>query len=471
MTNTSRPDLTADTPVRIAPAVSTIASDSSRRRYQKIFEAGASAIVSKGAVLLVNAISLPIAVRYLGPVQFGIWATITTTLSLLLVLDLGIANTLTNLMSEAYAKEDKKLGGEYAATAFWIMVLVAAALGVIGFLAWPLIHWDSVFHVDASLRGVVSRAVGVSYVVFLCGMPAGLAAKMLGGYQELRTANLFAAVGSVASLCGVIAVVYLRGQLPWLVGISSGAMIAANGICLLWLWTHHKPWLTPWPRNMSRTASRRLMQTGSEFFLIQLAGVVVFNSDNLVIAHFMGPAQVTPYNVTWRIVGYATMLQTVMMPALWPAYSEAYVRGEMAWIRKTFWRVMKVTSGVAAAFCIVFVLFGRTIIGIWAGQSAVPAQSLVIAMCIWVLINTVMTNEACLLVATNEIRLQMWLGIVGAAVNLVATIYLVKRLGVLGVIMGTLLSYILVVIGPQTWKVMRVMRATARTAEVKDVEV
>jgi O-antigen/teichoic acid export membrane protein len=304
--------------------------EGSRRRYRRIFEAGYSALISKGAILAVNAISIPIVVRYLGPLQFGIWATITTTLSLLLVLDLGIANSLTNLISEAYAKDDRELAGKYAATAFWMMVLVAAGLGLIGYVAWPFISWDEVFHVGASSHGIASRAVAVAYGVFLCGMPAGLAAKILGAYQELRIANLFAAAGSVGSLAGVILVVRLHGGLSSLIGVSSGVMVLASGLCLLWVCLHHKPWLIPWPSNMSRTLSRRLMQSGGDFFVIQIAGLVVFNSDNLVIAHYLGPAQVTPYTVTWRLVSYAAALQTIILPALWPAYAEAFVRGDLA---------------------------------------------------------------------------------------------------------------------------------------------
>lgn len=41
------------------------------------------------------------AVRYLGPERYGVWATVTTTAVWLNLLDLGIANTLTNHISPA----------------------------------------------------------------------------------------------------------------------------------------------------------------------------------------------------------------------------------------------------------------------------------------------------------------------------------------------------------------------------------
>jgi len=444
-----------------------------RRRYTKMVEAGVSALLGKGAVLAANLLSIPIAVRYLGPVQFGIWATITTTLSLLLVLDLGIANTLMNLISEAYALEDKESAGIYSTTAFWLTLAVSAMLGIAGLALWPFVSWSKFFHVQTLSETVISRSVAVAYAVFLLGIPAGLASKLLGGYQELRSFNLFSAAGSVGSLLGVVIVARLDGGLPMLVGASSGALVLSNSICLLWIWTTHKPWLRPRLGTFRLSAVRRLLGTGSAFFLLQLSSLVVFNSDNIVIAHYLGPAEVTPYSVTWRLVNYAAVLQSLIFPAVWPAYAEAHTRGEAVWVRNAFWRLMGITTATTAAFCIIFAIFGRTIIRHWAGAPAVPSQQLIIIMCAWVMISTVMNNEACLLAATSKIRLQAFLGISAAIANLGLTIWLVQRIGSVGVILGTVISYIVIVIGPQTWKTLQVLKVpvkeTASPAELPEV--
>ena len=55
-------------------------------------------------------VSLPLAVRYLGAERYGVWATITTTVVWINLLDLGIANTLTNSISRAYALERQGFG-------------------------------------------------------------------------------------------------------------------------------------------------------------------------------------------------------------------------------------------------------------------------------------------------------------------------------------------------------------------------
>src|ERR1039458_5421176 len=79
-------------------------------RIAKAVSSGAAARLLSAAITLV---SLPLAVRYLGAERYGVWATITTTVVWINLLDFGIANTLTNSISRAYALDDKASAARY----------------------------------------------------------------------------------------------------------------------------------------------------------------------------------------------------------------------------------------------------------------------------------------------------------------------------------------------------------------------
>jgi O-antigen/teichoic acid export membrane protein len=416
-------------------------------------------MLSKAVALAVSAISIPITIRYLGPENFGVWVTISTALTMLLVLDLGVANSLTNFISEAYARDDRDHASTYTTTALGVVFAVALLLGGIAWWIWPMLHWDRLFHLSSSSEApIVSRAVAAALIIFLVGLPAGLAPKILGGYQELRAANLFIAIGSLLNLVSIIVLVRLHAGLVALVTASSAALVGANLLALIWIFFFHKPWLVPRLRHMQRSAARRMMQSGSEFFVLQIAGLIVFNSDNLVVTHYLGPAQVASYSVAWRLVGYAAIAQTLITPALWPAFSEAFSRGDLPWIRMTFRRTMVLTMGIAIAASVLFALAGRWIIRIWASRAAVPTEELLLLMCVWVLISTFMNNTATVLVAKGETRLQAWCSLAAAALNLALSVYWVQRIGAPGVILGTIVSYLIFLVGPQTWKVCQVLK-------------
>ena len=386
-----------------------------RSRTRRLLQGATSSIFSKGIALAVSAISIPITVRYLGPENFGVWVTISTGLSMLLVLDLGVANSLTNFISEAYARDDRDHASTYATTALGVVVAVALLLACVAWWIWPWIHWERLFHLSPAVDvRTVAKAAAAALAIFLLGLPAGLAPKILGGYQELRAANLFTAVGSLLNLVSVVLLVHFHAGLVALVAASSAALVGANLLALVWIFLIHKPWLSPRLRHLDGFAARKMMQSGSEFFVLQIAGLVVFNSDNLVVIHYLGPSQVAAYSVAWRVVGYAAIAQTLIAPALWPAFSEAFSRDDLPWIRQTFRRTMVLTMGIALGASLLLAFAGRWIIRIWASNAAVPTEGLLLLMCVWILISSFMNNTATVLVAKGETRLQAWCSVAAA---------------------------------------------------------
>ncbi len=121
-------------------------------RYGRIVKAvssGAAArLVSAGLTLL----SLPLAVRYLGAERYGVWATITTTVVWINLLDLGIANTLTNSISRAYALDDKISAARYFTNALLVTASIAAIVGGAFAVVCSRVNWMRLFNVSANVQ-------------------------------------------------------------------------------------------------------------------------------------------------------------------------------------------------------------------------------------------------------------------------------------------------------------------------------
>ena len=425
-------------------------------RIAKAVSSGAAARLLSAAITLV---SLPLAVRYLGAERYGVWATITTTVVWINLLDLGIANTLTNSISRAYALDDKASAARYFSNALLVTGTIAAVVGGVFAAVSSRVNWMSLFNVSAHVPAAEVRdTVAVAVALMLLGLPCNLGAKLLAGYQELHRNNYAVCAGAVAGVIGLALGITLRVSMPVLFVMSVGCLTFASLANLILVITWHKPWLLPRPSLLDRSTSRELLDSGSSFFLIQVAAVVVFSSDNIVVSHYLGAAEVTPYSVTWRLVGLAAVLQSLIFPALWPAYAEAYAKRDYGWIRRTFSVTMKGT--VVLNLCCVAVLIGcgRTLIRLWAGAAAVPTFPLLLAMGVWALISGFMSVESCLLAALNRIREQAALSIVAAVVNIALSIALVRHVGSLGVIGGTILSYLFVLVVPQSVIVHRLFK-------------
>jgi O-antigen/teichoic acid export membrane protein len=438
-------------------------------RFARVLKGGLSGAVGKATAVLVNAVSLPITVRYLGREQYGFWVTISTTIMMLAVLDLGIANTLTNSISRAYAERSEEMAKRYYATAFWATSAIAILLGLIGAIAWPHIDWGKLFGLsNSAMARQAGKCAAISFGYVLLTLPLGLANKVMGGYQRMSVANMFAMLNSVLGLGATILVVRMHGSVVDLMAAFCTAMLTGTVLLNLWMGLRHEPRIRATPRRVRLSAAREIMGHGMLFFVLQIAGLAVFNTDNLIIAHFLGADQVTPYAVTWRLVGYATVLQSLLVPSLWPAFSEAYAGQDLVWIRAAYRRIMRATFLVVTSIGLLLGFAGQWIIGVWAGTASVPSSTLLWSMCFWAVLLSIAVNQSTLLAATQRLQLQAVYSSLTAILNLVLSIVFVRRFGAIGVLSATIVSYLLCIILPQTWEVRRILRGRYLKAKIEE---
>jgi O-antigen/teichoic acid export membrane protein len=428
-------------------------------RFARVLKGGLSGAVGKATAVLVNVVSLPITIRYLGPEQYGFWVTISTTIMMLAVLDLGIANTLTNCISRAYAERSEEMAKRYYATAFWATSTIALLLALLSATIWPHINWGNVFGLsNPAVAREAGKCAAIALGYALLTLPLGLANKVMGGYQRVPVANMFAMLNSVFGLVAIILVVRMHGTVVDLMAAFCAAMVTGTILLNLWMGLRHEPRIRPTPRRVHLGTAREIMSHGILFFILQIAGLAIFNTDNLIIAHFLGAEQVTPYAVTLRLVGYSSMLQSLLVPSLWPAFSEAYVSHDLAWIRKAYHRILLATVVTVIPTTLFFGFAGRWIIGLWAGKAAVPGSVLLWGMCFWTVLLSITLNQGALLAATQHLRLQTIYSSLAAALNLILSIVLVQHLGTTGVLLATIISYLVFIVLPATWQIRQILQ-------------
>jgi O-antigen/teichoic acid export membrane protein len=168
---------------------------------------------------------------------------------------------------------------------------------------------------------------------------------------------------------------------------------------------------------------------------------LIFQTDNLIIAHFAGPDQVTPYSVAYRLFGYTSLLQVLIFPNLWPAYTEAIARHDVAWVRRTFRANSVFGTALTLVLAVPLVLYGIEIIRVWAGAAAIPPFALMVWMALWSVTLTLMTAVSCLQSAAGRIKNQMYYAMSTAVVTIALSVWWVGPFGITGVIAATVIAY------------------------------
>src|SRR5271169_6534997 len=159
-------------------------------RHGRIFHAVLSGAAARLLASALTLVSLPLAVRYLGAERYGVWATITSTAVWINLLDLGIANTLTNHISRGFALNDKAYAARYLTNALVLTGGFSAVAGTAFAFVFRYVNWIALFNVSAAVRPQeITSTVAVAMALMLLGLPCSLAGKLLAGYQELHRSN------------------------------------------------------------------------------------------------------------------------------------------------------------------------------------------------------------------------------------------------------------------------------------------
>ncbi len=421
------------------------AADDGQRRYMRLLRGVLSSVAGRGVGVVISIISIPLTIYYLGAERYGLWIAISTLLAWFGLTDFGLGNGLTNALSEAFATGRRDLARSYVSTAFFALMGLMLLLGIAIAVAWPWLDWAALFNIhSAQAKAEIGPAIAVSIGLMLLNFPFSLiTTKIYLAHQEGLIANVWGMIGGGVGLVAIIVVTHTQGGLVSLVIAFSGSQALVGLASTLWLLLVHKPWLMPGIRSLSAQATRQLVNVGGMFFVVQIAALLIFQTDNLIIAHFAGPDQVTPYSVAYRLFGYTSLLGLLIFPNLWPAYTEAIARRDEAWVRRTFRLNSVGGTALTMVMALPLVVFGIPIIRIWAGQAAVPPFSLMIWMAGWSVTNSLMTAISCLLSASGRIKRQMYYGMSTAVVNIALSVWWVGLFGITGVIAATVIAYAL----------------------------
>ena len=449
--------------VRLRPHDTSTEHGRSHERYRRMALTTAASLGGRGTNALASLISIPLTVRYLGAERYGLWVVLTSIISVMGFADLGIGNGVLNAVSEAYGKEDRDLAREYVSSAFGILLVIAAILAVSGLMAYPFLPWLRLFNVKSvAVASEGARAFLVLYFWFVVNIPLSVIGRAQTGLQQAYWPSVIGSCGNVLSLLALILVILLHGTLVQLVFASTFGAIAAivvNG----WLLFRDHKWLIPQRRAFSRRSAVKILRLGSMFFILQCAVAIGFTSDNIVITQVLGASAVTSYAVPQKLFQVIAMMLGMTLVTLWPAYGEAIARGDVAWVRRVFYGSLRLTLATTISLSSMLVINGPWILRLIVGKNLHVPLSLLVVLAVWAVISGVSGAISMLLNGAGVLRVQSITAVFASTSNLALSIFLTRRLGVMGVCLGSIITQLLIAFPISIFLVRRLFRRLEET--------
>ena len=339
------------------------------RRSRSIRLAVVTSFLSKAGTVLLQLLSIPIAVRVLGRQEFGLYTTVNLTLSTVALLQVGVGPALTHGLTRARAANDETKQRELGSSAFFLMTGIALLAGlllaaVLVFVPLPAIYGPEF----AGKENVLRPALWVGLGLFLLIFVLNLTERVREGHLEVASNNLWGAAGNVLAALFVGVGVWWVPQVWFLVVAVHGALVLGKLCNTVALWKKH-PLMRPSPRFFRAEQARRLFGDGLAFSTCCLiTGIVEYNLCGWMVGRAGGPADIALYGVfismTIMQLGFIVMLST----PTWPAVAEALARGDLPWARKAAKRLYLFGAGFALCSALGLVAVGPWVLPLWLGK-------------------------------------------------------------------------------------------------------
>jgi O-antigen/teichoic acid export membrane protein len=414
--------------------------ESSRRRSANYFRQVQASVLFKAGAVLASFISIPILIKYLGVEQFGVWSTILSVMTWLVLFDLGIGNGLKNCISKALAENNRVETSRYISAGYTLIGIISIVLWGLSFFSTYFIPWLRVFNTTAVSENEIRLAVQISLSCVLLNFWIGLVGAVLGGFQKTSLVALGQFYSNMISLFFVcLAWAILDSSIVVLAVVYGGAMLLASALLSVGFYRENRD-LFPvflWRREYLRP----LLSVGVTFFTIQIAVLVVFTTDKILISQFFGPQLVTQYEVVMKIFALFSIAHALICAPLWPAYADAYHRKDNRWIRSMLHKQLVLFAAFVFAV-LIMVLMAKKIILIWIGEGLNVSSDLILAIAVFVLISIWNNIYAMILNGVGRTNVQLVTAILAMVFNIPVAYVMVRGygLGVSGVVVAATVS-------------------------------
>lgn len=413
----------------------------------------------KTSGLFISFLLVPITVNFLNSERYGIWVTLQSLISWFSFFDMGLGNGMRNKLTQSLAHNDFRKAREYVSTTFFTIALVSTVLFVIIIVFSFSINWQKIFNTAISNNELFYMFI-ITGGFFTINFLLSIFNQIFYAFQKPSLSSLVVFVSNLIALAVILIVrFFTTNDLIIVALVFNASQVVARMIVSSIFFRKHLDML-PSTKYFSRKRIHEVMNLGVKFLFLQISVIIIFSTDNFIITHFLGPEQVTPYDISHKLMSVVTFISSTILTVLWSAFTDAYECRDKKWIERILYKLVK---GMILIVFVVIILFLASpfIIRIWLGESIKIPQILVLFMGVYVLIQTWSSVFTHFLNGVGKLNLQLLLLSIGATINIPLSIVFAKwlNMGSPGVALGSICSYLpFAIVGPiQTYKIVRNM--------------
>jgi O-antigen/teichoic acid export membrane protein len=397
-----------------------------------------TAVVSVTAFLL-----YPYILHHLGDAAYGAWVLIGSVLGYFGLLDLGISAAVVKMIAED-SSDDAAAANRIVANGVFLFTILGGLAILLGMLLVPFLN--RIFHVP----GFLSRDMQLAYIVVLAAMgvtfPAAIFSAVLAGRQDFGTHNVIIAIHSLLNAAATVGVLRAGYGIAGMAVASMMVSLLIFAVRAVVIWRRYG--IPPFNvRLLDRSLVRRIFSFSKWLFVLNVAVQIIFQMDNVVIGVLSSVTAISFYQVALKPNSFLRSFGTQLTSVVMPAAASLRAANNESRLQRLLLESTRVSAVVLLPALIVMVAWGRDFIRMWVGPDYLSSYPTLLVLAAGVFSTLVQGTAGNIIVTLDMHKRLAAIALVEAAVNLALSVFLIRRLGILGVALGTTVPTMLVAYG------------------------
>jgi O-antigen/teichoic acid export membrane protein len=392
-----------------------------------------------GVDALIGLMLLPFNITHLGPTAYGLWMLTASMTTYFSVLDLGFGGSIVKFVAHYRAKRDVRGLNEIASTLFGIFAIT----GTVAYLVFVVIAFNigHILNITPDQQSTARTLMLVIGVYVSLGFPFSIFGGIINGFQRFDLNNV---VGIASSLIvAVVNVVMLMSgyTLEQLVIVTTTIRVMTYFVYRLNAY-HIFPALSIRPSLFLWSRVRELTSFSVYISIIDWSNKLNYSIDAIVIGAYMSTAAVTLWTVPQRLAEMLQRLTNQLNGVLLPVVVDSDSAERSGRLRAIFIQGTRLSLASVVPVAAALMMLARPLIHAWVGprfeESVLVAQLLVFCVAVRVGNATATT----LLKGAGRHRLLAFANAGAALANVALSLLWIRRFGLVGQAMGTLVPVV-----------------------------
>lgn len=381
-------------------------------------------------------IFMPLLIHSFGTGEYGLYLLASSVASYASLVDFGVGTSLVKNVAETAASGDKERLGKYISTSLSFYIgaglLVALILATVALLA------GNIFRVTPDQARLLRNMLMVVAVSSIWTWPATTAGLVLGGLQRYTWSASTALVAAFANVGVMLAVLFThQGPLALILGQSIVSAVAAGSNVMLARRAIGE--VRVHPGLADRAVFKDIISFSWVIFILQICTVIIFQqTDRVVLGVFMGATAITLYESAGKMQALVSQITGFASSALLPFASQLSAEGRSNSIQTLFFRGTKYVMALVLPVVLGLMILAKPIITHWLGPAFATQSTAAQVLLSYQLIGVGCVVGESILVSRGHAKRRLFNAIFVVTLgNLVISIVLVQRIGIMGVVIGT----------------------------------